>query len=162
LQQNYENVAVTRTAERAVAVADAARRVSRSTVAATRSSQGLPSLPESHVAVLHTLRSTVDLTPAELAQRLGLARPTVSNLLRELESAGFVAREPSTTDRRSVTLTITEQARQIQDAFQRGRSAVLSSAWSELDQDDQDALIAATPALDRLADLLHGSVHSTR
>jgi len=142
------------TTEQALAVADAVRAVNRATVAATRAQQGLPALPEAQVAVLHTLRAHPSVTPAELAQRLDLARPTVSNLLRDLEAAGLVARERSASDRRSVLLTITERARQVQDAFHRGRAEVLSSAWAELDQSDRSALTAATPALRRLADLL--------
>ncbi|BAK36579.1 putative MarR family transcriptional regulator [Microlunatus phosphovorus NM-1] len=142
------------TTEQALAVADAVRAVNRATVAATRAQQGLPALPEAQVAVLHTLRAHPSVTPAELAQRLDLARPTVSNLLRDLEAAGLVARERSASDRRSVLLTITERARQVQDAFHRGRAEVLSSVWAELDQSDRSALTAATPALRRLADLL--------
>lgn len=145
---------MTGTTEQALAVADAVRAVNRATVAATRVRQGLPALPEAQVAVLHTLRAHPSMTPAELAQQLGLARPTVSNLLRDLEAAGLVARERSASDRRSVRLTITERARQVQDAFHRGRAEVLSAAWAELDEGDRSALTAGTPALRRLADLL--------
>jgi hypothetical protein len=56
-------------------------------------------------------------------------------------------------------LTVTERARQVQDAFQRGRSEVLSTAWAELEPSDRTALIAAAPALHRLADLLHTGPH---
>ena len=140
-----------------MAVADAVRGASRATVAATRASQGLPALPEAQVDVLRTLRSSPSLTPAELAQRLGLARPTVSNLLRDLEAAGHVTRARSEIDRRSVILTITERARDVQDAFVRGRGEVVTSAWAALDESDRTALAAATPSLRRLADLLHDS-----
>jgi DNA-binding MarR family transcriptional regulator len=119
----------------------------------------LPALPEAQIAVLRTLRGSPALTPAELAERLGLARPTISNLLRDLEGAGFVTRARSEVDRRSVTLTITERARQVQDAFHRGRVEVASSAWASLDESDRAALTAATPALHRLADLLQASQH---
>jgi DNA-binding MarR family transcriptional regulator len=143
--------------EQAMAVADAVRAVSRATVAATRATQGLPALPEAQVAVLRTLRSSASMTPAELAQRLALARPTVSNLLRDLQAAGHVTRARSDVDRRSVILTITEQARNVQDAFQRGRGEVVTSAWAALDESDRTALVAATPSLRRLAARLHDS-----
>ena len=144
-----------------MAVADAVRTVSRATVAATRATQGLPALPEAQVAALHTLRASPSMTPAELAERLGLARPTVSNLLRDLEAAGHVTRARSEVDRRSVILTITEQARSVQDAFHRGRGEVVTSAWAALDESDRVALAAATPSLRRLADLLHASTPPT-
>lgn len=144
-----------------MAVADAVRAVSRATVAATRASQGLPALPEAQVAVLRILRSSPSMTPAELAQRLALARPTVSNLLRDLEAAGHVTRARSEVDRRSVLLSITEEARNLQDAFQRGRGEVVTSAWAALDESDRTTLAAATPSLRRLADRLHDSAPST-
>jgi len=140
-----------------MAVADAVRAASRATVAATRATQGLPALPEAQVAVLRTLRSSPSMTPAELAQRLGLARPTVSNLLRDLEAAGHVTRARSEVDGRSVILTITEQARDVQDAFHRGRGEVVTAAWAGLDESDRAALASATPSLHRLADRLHDS-----
>ena len=143
----------------AVVLADTVRMVSRATVSATRAAEGLPALPEAQVAVLHTLRASPALTPAELAQRLDLARPTVSNLLRDLDAAGYLVREPSEVDRRSITVTITEQAREVQDAFQRGRVEVVTAAWAALADSDRTALVAATPALRRLADLLHGTTH---
>jgi DNA-binding MarR family transcriptional regulator len=146
----------------AVVLADTVRLVSRATVSATRAAEGLPALPEAQVAVLHTLRASPALTPAELAQRLDLARPTVSNLLRDLDAAGYLVREPSEVDRRSITVTITEQAREVQDAFQRGRVEVVTAAWAALAESDRTALVAATPALRRLADLLHGASRGDR
>jgi DNA-binding MarR family transcriptional regulator len=68
-----------------------------------------------------------------------------------------VVREPSEVDRRSITVTITEQAREVQDAFQRGRVEVVTAAWAALAESDRTALVAATPALRRLADLLHAA-----
>ena len=144
-----------------MAVADAVRAASRATVAATRATQDLPALPEAQVAVLRTLRSSPPLTPAELAQRLGLARPTISNLLRDLEAAGLVTRARSEVDGRSVILTITERARDVQDAFHRGRGLVVTSAWAGLDESDRAALASATPSLHRLAVLLHDSTPPT-
>jgi DNA-binding MarR family transcriptional regulator len=141
-----------------MAVADAVRAVSRATVAATRAAQGLPALPEAQVAVLRTLRSSPSMTPAELAQRLALARPTVSNLLHDLEAAGHLTRARSEVDGRSVILTITEQARDVQDAFECGRGEVVMSAWDGLDDSDRAALAAATPSLRRLADRLHDGI----
>lgn len=146
----------------AVLLADTIRTVSRATVSATRSAKGLPKLPEAQVAVLRTLRSSPALTPAELAQRLDLARPTVSNLLRDLDAAGYLVREQSEVDRRSMTLTITDRAREVQDAFQRGRVEVVTAAWAALAECDRAALIAATPALRRLADLLQDTTHPVR
>lgn len=145
----------------AMAVADAVRAVARATITASRASQGLPPLPEAQVAVLRTLRSSPPMTPAELADRLALARPTVSNLLRDLEASGHVTRTRSEADGRSVILNLTEQAKAVQDAFQRGRAQVVTSAWAELEEDDRVALTTAAPSLRRLAERLHADTPST-
>lgn len=58
-------------------------------------------------------------------------------------------------------VTITEQARDVQDAFHRGRGEVATSAWVALDGIDRAALTSATPSLGRLADLLHDTTNPT-
>jgi DNA-binding MarR family transcriptional regulator len=119
-------------------------------VRAVRSAEELPALPESQVRVLHTLVATGGSTPARLAADLHLARPTVSNLVRDLMSAGLVERHKSPRDGRSVLLVPTLRAREVLGAFGRGRVAVVSNALSHLSEVDRAAVLAALPALESL------------
>jgi DNA-binding MarR family transcriptional regulator len=53
------------------------------------------------------------LTPAEIADRLGSARATVTGVLDSLEKRGLVRRLPHPDDRRRLQVEITEDARRL-------------------------------------------------
>lgn len=122
----------------------------RALVQATRSESRLPALPESQVAVLRRLSRSGGRTPAQLADDLHLARPTISNLVRDLTADGLVERHPAPADGRSVTLVPTERAEQMLTAFRQGRSEVMARALATLGDDDRARLTDALPALAQL------------
>jgi len=124
----------------------------RALVQATRSAEGLPALPESQVAVLRRLSRTGGRTPAQLADDLHLARPTISNVVRDLIADGLVERRPAPGDGRSVVLVPTAGAEARLTAFRQGRSEVMARALATLSDDDRSRLEAAAPALVRLLD----------
>src|SRR5438309_1810880 len=66
---------------------------------ATRGSEQLPAI-ESQVSILRRLVDAGPMAPAQLADELYLARPTISNLLRGLEADGLVDRSPALHDGR--------------------------------------------------------------
>jgi DNA-binding MarR family transcriptional regulator len=53
------------------------------------------------------------LTPGELASALNLSAPATSALLARLEAVGHVRRSHSATDRRRVSIELTEEARRV-------------------------------------------------
>lgn len=55
-------------------------------------------------------RGSARLTPGELATRMGLSPSATTSMLDRLESAGHVVRSRDSSDRRQVTITITEHA----------------------------------------------------
>jgi DNA-binding MarR family transcriptional regulator len=134
------------------------RSIGQSLVRATRRAGHLPALPESQIAVLRVLSHSGGSTPAQLADDLQLARPTISNVLRDLTADGLVERRPSPADGRSVLLAPTDRAEEILNAFRQGRSEVMARAFAGLPADDQAAIAAALPSLTRLLDRIraHG------
>ena len=52
------------------------------------------------------------LTPSELADRAWVSSARIANILRALETKGWVEREHSKTDRRRVHVTVTDKGRQ--------------------------------------------------
>lgn len=60
--------------------------------------------------VMDAARDGRQLTPGELADALNLSSPATSALLSRLEGVGHVRRNHSTTDRRRVSVEITEEA----------------------------------------------------
>ncbi|GAA2354163.1 MarR family transcriptional regulator [Saccharopolyspora halophila] len=119
----------------------------RATVQAVRAAEGLPNLPEAQVLLLRTLEAVGPVTPGRLADELHLARPTVSNLVRELASSGLLERKPSEQDGRSVLLVPTDHARDLLEAFNRGRQEVLARALRAIPEADRDNVAAAVPSL---------------
>lgn len=121
---------------------------------ATRSFEQLPSLPEAQAEILRKLVAAGPSSPTQLAAGLDLARPTVSNLVRDLTAGGWLERSPSATDGRSVLLSPADRAREVLEAFDRGRAEVLARALAETPAKDRAELAEAMPALRRLLERL--------
>jgi DNA-binding MarR family transcriptional regulator len=124
----------------------------RALVQATRSAVGLPTLPESQIAVLRRLSRTGGRTPAQLADDLRLARPTISNVVRDLSADGLVERRPAPGDGRSVVLVPTARAEALLMTFRLGRSEVMARAMATLSDDERARIQEAVPALAKLLD----------
>lgn len=138
----------------ALFLADAVRRSSTAMVRSTRAVGGLPALPRAQVTVLQAVSARQPIAPSDLATLLGLARPTVSNLVRELVDAELLRRTRSATDGRTAGLAVTDKARAILDSFASSRTQVVNLALEQLSDSDRQALRAAVAALGRFADQL--------
>lgn len=103
-------------------------------------------ISQGRFSILMTLtRSGGNQTPAELADRLGCTRATVTGLLDGLERDGLVERHPSSDDRRRIDVVITTKGRafletMLPDHFRR--VAGLMSALSEKERRSLIALLA--------------------
>jgi DNA-binding MarR family transcriptional regulator len=91
-----------------------------------------------------------------VAAVLGTAPNTVSTLVGDLTSGGYLDRTPDPQNRRAVRLTLTPSAAELIDGYTDRRRRIAISAADQLDQDDVEALAAALPALNRLLVLLGG------
>lgn len=91
-----------------------------------------------------------DARAGHLASRLAVSRPTVTALTDSLVERGFVVRTASTTDRRSVTLSITEQGRTAVEETGMALRSTLDDIASRAEDPDliYDALAQLIPALD--------------
>ncbi len=121
----------------------------RTLLRATRDSERMPAL-ESQVSILRRLSAVGPMSPAQLAEELHLARPTISNLLKGLVSEGIVARERSESDGRAAWLTLTNRGQDILDSFRRGRAETLAEALDALPPEDRDRISVALPSLEIL------------
>jgi DNA-binding MarR family transcriptional regulator len=126
----------------------------RSLLAAARRAHRLPEIPDSQVEILRALPRGTAASPGELAERLGLSRPAVSNLLSAMEDRGLIARRPRGADRRQVEVAATERALGLFERFDRASAALVDGATDRLSPQDRAALAAAVPALERLRDAL--------
>lgn len=122
----------------------------RALLAAAREREGLPDIPDAQIEVLRALPRGVVASPGELADRLGLRRPTLSNLLAAMEAAGLVARRKSDGDGRRVEVVATPDALGFFDRFDAASAAIVAEAAASLSPEQTAALEAAVPALEAL------------
>ncbi len=90
------------------------------------------------------------MTPGDLAQKLRLARPTVSNVIRDLTNSGMIERRRSGVDGRSAILVPTEEALAVMASFARARVTVIETVLARMESGDITSIEAAIPALTRL------------
>ena len=114
---------------------------------------GRVALPDAQVEVLRLVQRQPGISVRETAERLGTAANTVSTLVGELTAAGLLSRDRDPADRRTVRLGLTEAARERIAAYGQHRRELLAAALAGLDPADRERLLAAVPALSRLADL---------
>lgn len=110
----------------------------------------IPSLTRAQAEVLRTLAEEGPLTSTQIGERLALARPTVSNLIKALEQQDMVIREPLPEDARSSLLDAAPQAKENVQELGRARLQVLQDAVEQLDHAERQALSDALPVLRRL------------
>jgi len=126
----------------------------RAVLRATRAAGDLPDLPETHIEVLRVVAETPDITPREIADRLGLARPTVSNLLKAMKRDGLLALARSEDDARVVHVTTTDLAAGLLSRYDSTSKQILCAALAQLSNSDRSAVTAALPALSNLQSIL--------
>ncbi|WP_027644802.1 MarR family winged helix-turn-helix transcriptional regulator [Salinispora oceanensis] len=123
---------------------------------AARDANCLP-LPEAQVELLLLVRAHPDVSVKDAACRLHAAPNTVSTLVRDLVAAGLLHRECGRADRRTARLRLTDAARARIAEHEQQRAALLGTAVSRLSPEARAAVVAATPYLTCLADLLDPS-----
>jgi DNA-binding MarR family transcriptional regulator len=110
------------------------------------------------VAIIRAEEQGDPLTPARLADAIGLSGGATSILLNRLEEVGYVTRARGHSDRRRVTLHSTPAVHEIADAFfapLRRRFAATTSDYGpdELRMIERAALDLRTTMVDYLASL---------
>ncbi|WP_292988579.1 MarR family winged helix-turn-helix transcriptional regulator [Mycobacterium sp.] len=114
---------------------------------ATRATAGLPDLPDAHIEILRTVASDPEITPRAIADRLGLARPTVSNVIQTMKRDRLLALNRSDDDARVVHVTVTRHAARLLQRYDTASERLLSEALGQLTASHRAAITAAIPAL---------------
>jgi DNA-binding MarR family transcriptional regulator len=81
------------------------------------------------------------LTPADLAEKAGVTRATMSGLLDTMERDGLVTRRSSATDRRVVEVHLTEQGHELIDALLPGYFARVEEMIGALDAEERKTFV---------------------
>lgn len=107
----------------------------------------------SMVALLARLDANGPTTVTELARAVKITQPSMTQLVGRAVTDGLVDRSPSTTDRRSVVVSLTEAGLRVLTERRTARSAQMAAALAGLPPHDRAVIAGAIDALDRLVDV---------
>jgi len=108
-------------------------------------------LSDIQLAALAALERHDSMTPGELAEHEKVQPPSMTRVIAVLEERGLVRREPHSTDRRQVILTVTADGRDLVQRVRRRREAWLAQRLQELSPDERQILRAAAPILEKIS-----------
>jgi len=91
------------------------------------------------------------MTPGELAEHEKVQPPSMTRVIAVLEERGLVLREPHSTDRRQVILTVTPDGRDLVQRVRRRREAWLAQRLQELTAEERQILRQAAPILEKIS-----------
>ena len=119
-----------------------------------RTTEAAGDLTPTQVSVLLAVVRLGSIRVAELAELEGLNPTMLSRVIAALAERGLVRRVVDVEDRRAARIEATTAARRLRERMRRERSAKLEPVLDALPRHEREALIAALPALETLADLL--------
>jgi len=112
------------------------------------------SLTRAQTSILHTLANHGPLRMSDLARIENVRVPTTSNSVSVIESMGYVERIPDESDRRGVTVRLTELGRARIEEVLQDRDRDLAERLCRLAPEHRELLSSAIPALRGLIDAL--------
>lgn len=112
------------------------------------------SLTRAQTSILHTLACHGVLRMSDLARLENVRVPTTSNSVSVIEEMGLVERVPDETDRRGVSVRLTDLGRARIDQVLADRDRDLAERLNRLTPEHRDGLTTAIPALNALLDAL--------
>lgn len=108
-------------------------------------------LSDIQLASLAALERKGSMTPGELAEHEKVQPPSMTRVIAVLEERGLVLREPHSTDRRQVILTVTPDGRDLVQRVRRRREAWLAQRLQELTPEERQILRQAAPILEKIS-----------
>lgn len=103
-------------------------------------------------SVLSQLGRTGATGLSELARATGVSQPAMTQLITRMERDGLVTRAAAENDRRVVLIALADHGRKVLEERRSERAGVLDALLATLGADDQAAIAAALPALERLVE----------
>jgi DNA-binding MarR family transcriptional regulator len=110
-------------------------------------------LTMSQISALSTLHRHGPLRVGELARREQISKSSATRLVARLEATGYLERKVDPEDGRSFVVAITTHGHDLLASARQRANEFLALQVNRLAEDDRRALIAALPALERLAGL---------
>lgn len=81
------------------------------------------------------------ITPSELSEILEVSRPAITPFLNSLEANGYIKREISAEDRRSIFISLTKKGRELESRTKQRKQLLLESFIEKLGENDAKELM---------------------
>jgi DNA-binding MarR family transcriptional regulator len=112
------------------------------------------SLPQAQLDLLFVIEAEPGIGVARAAAVLELAGNSVSTLVNQLVSAGYVRRTTDPSDRRAARLFLTDSASQRIHQWRSIRNTAVAEALQQSSEDELSAIELAVPVLRKVLDRL--------
>ncbi|MER5621818.1 MarR family transcriptional regulator [Streptosporangium sp. NPDC002544] len=109
------------------------------------------SLTPTQLATLAAVERHSGITPGELADLEKVQPPSMTRVIAVLVERGLVSRTPHPTDRRQVTVSVTDQGSALLKEERRLKEAWLTRQLKELTPEERATLRQAAPILEKLS-----------
>jgi len=119
---------------------------------------GLQPLPPSEFDVVEYVGAHPGASVSDVARGLRLQTSNVSNVVRNLVNRGLLRRGTDSLDQRRVLLELTPKSSRHRELVQTAWASVLAGLLPALPEGDAELVVAAGPALVRLAELAAAGV----
>jgi DNA-binding MarR family transcriptional regulator len=104
------------------------------------------------LSALATIAKRGPLRLSDLAQLEGVSAPSMTRTVAELESRGYLVRQPDPVDGRAVLIAAADAGTHAILQARATRAQVVSELLANLDEDQAETITAALPALEQLTD----------
>jgi DNA-binding MarR family transcriptional regulator len=109
------------------------------------------SLTPTQLATLAAIERHSGITPGELAEHEKVQPPSMTRVIAALAERGLVARTPHPTDRRQVSVSVTEAGSTLLKEERRRKEAWLAQRLKDLTPEERQILRQAAPILEKLS-----------
>lgn len=110
-------------------------------IVAEMSKYGIEGIVTSHGDIINALFKKPRLTMAEIAEKIGRDKSTVTALVDKLVRFGYVTKERDTEDTRVVYVTLTSKGSGLKPIFAAISSETLAAFYSDISEEEKEELV---------------------
>ena len=105
------------------------------------SQNGIEGIVTSHGDIIYALLKKPKMTMAEIADKIGKDKSTVTSLINKLVKLKYVSKERDTEDARVIYVTLTQEGKKLFPRFVAISKKVLDIFYTEVSEDEQKELV---------------------
>jgi DNA-binding MarR family transcriptional regulator len=104
------------------------------------SKNGMEGIVTSHGDIINALYNNKRMTMAEITDKIGKDKSTVTVLVEKLVKHGYVTRERNLEDTRVIEVTLTDKGNELQPIFEAISTKILDVFYQDISEKDKEEL----------------------